>query len=83
MAADVAGARGAEDRVGHGVTHRVGIRMSGEAAFEGNRHTAKDQRPPFDKAMKIVAHPRSSGPRRLASTADGLGHDVFLQASSP
>ena len=62
MPADVAGPRGAENRVGDGVAHGVGVRMSGEAALERNGDAAENQRPPLDQPVQVVANARSAGP---------------------
>src|SRR5215468_9093809 len=78
VAADVARTRSTKDRVGDRVAHRVGIRVPCEAAIEGNRHAAENQRASLDKAMQIVAHARSTGARWSAAATNGLRDDEIL-----
>jgi len=54
MPADVAGAGGAQNRVGNGVTDRVGVGMSRETALERDRDASENQRPAFDEPMQVV-----------------------------
>ena len=71
MTADVAGGRGAENRVGHRVADRVGVGMAVEPFVERNRHAAEDQRPPGDEPMQVVAvaDPQCGGAGRRAERA--------------
>jgi hypothetical protein len=55
--ADVAGAGGAEDRIGEGVRHRVGIRVPDEAVGVRHGDATEDERAPRDEAMGVVADP--------------------------
>ncbi len=65
--ADVARARGAEDRVGHRVTHDIGVRMAEGAPLGWNGDAAENQRPAFDELVQVVsdADPRRRRRRRL------------------
>ena len=58
--ADVAGTRGAENRVGERVRHGVGIAMPGEPALMRNGHAAKHQRASRDEAVGVVPDPHSA-----------------------
>ena len=55
--ADVARARGAEDGVGEGVRHGVGVRVPGEPARMGDGDAAEDERTARDEAVGVVADP--------------------------
>ena len=70
MPADVAGARRAEDRVGHRVAHGISVRMPCETTIERNRHSAQNQRPSFDKPVEVVAHSGATGTRSLPAKAN-------------
>ena len=78
MAADVAGARGAEDRVGDGVAYRIGIRMSREASLKRNRDAAENERPALDETVKVVAHSGPARPRGPAAASDRFRQDEIL-----
>jgi hypothetical protein len=76
MAADVAQAGGAEQRVGDGVRQRVGIRMAQQAVAVRDAHAAEDQRAAFDERCTSQPSPMrrsmfmggsSAGPRRARS----------------
>ena len=59
--ADVAGAGGAENRVGRRVAGDVGVGMPERAALGRDRHAAEDQRPPLDEPVQVVAGADASG----------------------
>ena len=74
MAADVAEAGGAENRVGQRVADDVGVGVAERAALGRDGHTAQHQRPAGDEAMKIVAGTGAAGARRqCAAASSGCG----------
>ena len=52
--ADVAEAGGAEQGVGDGVQHHVGVGVADQPARVLDRHAAEDQRPALDQAVRVV-----------------------------
>ena len=59
MAADVAQAGGAEQRVADGVRERVAVRVSRQAFVERNLHAAENQLPPRLQPMVVVPEPHA------------------------
>jgi hypothetical protein len=53
--ADIAEAGGAQERIGDGVQHDVGVGMAGEPARMVDTHAAQNERPARDEPMRIVA----------------------------
>ena len=77
MLADVAGAGGAEHRIGDGVADDVGIGMAESAPVARNAYAAEKQRPSLDQPVQIVAgadahHRRTAVRRRRATARDRL-----------
>ena len=65
--ADVAEAGGAEQGVGDGVQHHVGVGMADQAARMLDADAAQDQRPAFGQPVRVVPD------------ADPECHDAFLR----
>ncbi len=74
--ANIAEAGRAEQGVGDGVQHHIGVAMPGEAARVRNADAAKQQRPAFFQAMSVVtnsdAHMKKPPNRGDVTPADGL-----------
>ena len=86
----------AENRVGHGVAHDVGVRVAEQPAVEGDRHAAENQRPPLDQPVQVVAgadappgrrtriRPRPVASRAIASaTVRSSGVVILMLRGSP
>ena len=66
MPADIAAARGAQNRVGDCMAHDVRVRMAESAAIGRNGHAAEHERPARHEPMQVVAGARpAAGLRRL------------------
>ena len=74
MPADITGPCRAENRVGHGVTHGVGVGVSRKATIERNRDPGENERTPGHEPVKIVARPGPAGSRRLAAPSNRFRH---------
>ena len=62
MLADVAQRRGAEQGVGDGVQHDVGVGVADQAARLVDPDASQDQRPSLDQPVRVVTNPH---PHRL------------------
>ena len=69
MAADVAGANGAEQRVGQRVQPDVGIRMAEQAQRAGDAHAEQDDTFAGRQPVHVEAEPGAPPPRRPQATA--------------
>ena len=82
---DVARGRRAEHRIGHRVTHDVGVGMAVEALLEGDGDAAQDQRPSLDQAMQVVAGADADrrAPAAPVPSSKSSGVVIFMLAASP
>ena len=71
MASDVAEAGGAEHRIGHGVTHDIGVGVPDQTELERDRHAAEHQRTARAQPVQVVALPDPDGGCRGAHGAFG------------